>query len=176
MGLIEHVHAGFQLAPSSEYRSDSYPNLRPEGCAFRVYDDVIYKTVVDTSDNAVKEDNIIIQCVSGHTGCLEDKNLYSSIGEVLDCEDADNMFGSAEEEVLFETRGNEMKKKKKKKKREDGNGHDEIVNVVIGSAAILSIFATIFYYFFLSKRMMGKGTDTEQTPLLNDVGLLSSYN
>eukprot|EP00487_Bulimina_marginata_P006700 TRINITY_DN26555_c0_g1_i1.p1 TRINITY_DN26555_c0_g1~~TRINITY_DN26555_c0_g1_i1.p1 ORF type:complete len:137 (+),score=14.84 TRINITY_DN26555_c0_g1_i1:119-529(+) len=44
---IHHVHAGKELAPSDTFRRDSYPNLKPEGCAFRIYDDVIYKSVID---------------------------------------------------------------------------------------------------------------------------------
>merc|ERR1712154_28193 len=171
---IKHVHAGWQLAPSSTYRSDSYPNLKPEGCAFRTYDDVIYKTVVDFSDNARKEDNIVIECVSGHTGCLNDKNTFSSIGQVAECADVDNMFGTTEEattEKLYTFVESNAKKGKK------GRHMDErLVNILIGAAVILSVCATLFYYFGLSSITTKKLSTNEETPLLNEVGLATSYH
>jgi len=165
---IQHVHAGYALAPSSAYRSDSYPNLKPEACAFRIYDDVIYKTVIDSSDNAVKEDNIVIECVSGHTGCLNDKNTFSSIGEVAECENPDDMFASLDEEEMLFQQNN-------KEKREDKH-NEKIFNVLIGGAVILSVIATIFYYFLLSANRKKIQLETEKTPLLNRVGLATTYN
>merc|ERR1711920_985801 len=82
---IQHVHAGYALAPSSTYRSDSYPNLKPEGCAFRIYDDVIYQTVVTYDENAKSAHNVEIECISGHTGCHFENNYYSNIGSVAEC-------------------------------------------------------------------------------------------
>merc|ERR1712190_245075 len=149
---IRDVHAGRELAPSSDFRSDSYPNLKPEGCAFRIYDDVIYKTVVDFSDNARKEDNIVIECVSGHTGCLNDKSTFSSIGTVAECADVDNMFATTEDATISEQvlgieseqrhSTHSKKGKKGKKKRMD----DRLVNILTGAAVILSVCATLFYY------------------------------
>merc|ERR1712129_390909 len=175
MGLIEHVHAGFQLAPSSEYRSDSYPNLRPEGCAFRIYDDVIYKTVVDFSDNARKEDNIVIECVSGHTGCMGDKNKYSAIGQVTECADVDRMFATTEETTTHSKGG----EKGSAFGSNDGRQiDDKLVNILIGAAVILSVCATLFYYFGLSSITTKKLliSTNEETPLLNEVGLATSYH
>jgi len=84
---ISHVHAGAELAPSKAFRRDSYPNLKPEGCAFRVYDDVIYKAVIDYNDNVGQNENLMISCVTGHTGCLQAPGLLTNIGEVSKCAD-----------------------------------------------------------------------------------------
>jgi len=84
---ISHVHAGAELAPSKAFRRDSYPNLKPEGCAFRVYDDVIYKAVIDYNDNVGRNENLMISCISGHTGCLQAPGLLTNVGEVSKCAD-----------------------------------------------------------------------------------------
>ena len=82
---ISNVHAGLKLAPSNDYRRDSYPNLKPEGCAFRVYDDVIYQALIKSNSNANNDNNIHISCISGHTGCLFENHKYSIIGNVDEC-------------------------------------------------------------------------------------------
>merc|ERR1711933_254398 len=72
-----------------DFRYDSYPNLKPEGCAFRVYDDVIYKSVIKFNTNAKSEQNVDIECISGHTGCHFENNQYSNVGTVRQCSDED---------------------------------------------------------------------------------------
>merc|ERR1711933_359983 len=99
-------------------------------------------------------------------------NTFSNIGEVGDCADSDNMFASLEseesEEELFEL-DNVIKT--------SGNGsNDKLIDIIIGSVVILSVIATIYYYFFLSSYRKHKEMNAEQTPLLNEVGLSTSYS
>jgi len=83
--IISNIHAGKELAPSNEYTKDSYPNLRPEACAFRIYDDVIYKAEVSVNENAKGTDNVQIECVTGHTGCRMEQDKWSHVGTVSAC-------------------------------------------------------------------------------------------
>lgn len=81
---ITNIHAGKELAPSNKFRKDSYPNLKPEACAFRIYDDVVYSADIQYNQNAKGTDNVKIQCVTGHTGCQMEKQ-WSNVGTVQLC-------------------------------------------------------------------------------------------
>jgi len=118
---ITDVHAGRELAPSSDFRDDSYPNLKPEGCAFRIYDDVIYKTVVTYNNNAKSANNVKIECISGHTGCHFQNNFYSNIGSVDECKNNND----------------------NEKEKENTNG----IVIILFAIAILSI--TILFTFYI---------------------------
>merc|ERR1712176_30315 len=108
---------------------------------------------------------------------------YSSIGTVAECADVDNMFATTEDATISEQvlgieseqrRSTHSKKGKKgKKKRMD----DRLVNILIGAAVIVSVCATLFYYFGLSSIITRKKliSTNEETPLLNEVGLATSY-
>jgi len=154
---IHHVHAGQELAPSDEFRRDSYPNLKPEACAFRIYDDVIYNAVVKYDDNANNEENVDISCISGHTGCLMDNDDYSNIGYVQSCEEDGEMIN--------------MNHIAQSKKFIDNTGVGNITDkkgmyIMIGSVMLL-LMAIIYYYKFSSKAMTKIVSNTEDTPLLN---------
>merc|ERR1712190_406314 len=120
---ISEVHAGRELAPSSDFRSDSYPNLKPEGCAFRIYDDVIYRTVISYNNNAKSDENVAIECISGHTGCHFENDAYSNIGSVGECA-ADTQ----------QSHKNNKKKSDEKQQRSE-NG----IYIILGAVIILSI-------------------------------------
>jgi len=92
---IDHVHAGRALEPSDKFRRDSFPNLKPEGCAFRIYDDVIYGVTVDYEESEVHGSNLKISCIHGHTGCLMESEEWTNVGDVSDCEDIDDYDSSS---------------------------------------------------------------------------------
>jgi len=147
---IHHVHAGKELAPSDEYTTDSYPNLIPEACAFRIYDDEIYNAMVTYDDDANIDDNVIIQCISGHTGCLMDTEDYSNIGYVQECDDS----------MITK------KKKLPKSSKSSFFGTDKKGMYMIGSVIILSM-AILFYHCFFLKQNIKKLVESEEnTPLL----------
>lgn len=118
---IKNVHAGRELAPSSEYKSDSYPNLKPEGCAFRIYDDPIYQTVISYNDNHESADNVQVQCISGHTGCHFENSLFSNIGTVEECTD------------------DQMKLTLTNKERIEQKRSENGIYIILGAVLILSI-------------------------------------
>ena len=153
---VHHVHAGQELAPSDEFRRDSYPNLKPEACAFRIYDDVIYNAVVAYDDNANNDENVVIQCITGHTGCLMDNNQYSHIGYVQECMDADDdVFQYRQKaKLLFNGQSQYF--------GQDNKG----LYIMIGSVVLL-LLAIIYYYTFSSKTMTKLTKTVESTPLLN---------
>merc|ERR1712048_326744 len=151
---ISQVHAGRELAPSSDFRSDSYPNLKPEGCAFRIYDDVIYKTVIKYNTNAKSAKNVDIECISGHTGCHFENNQYSNVGTVRQCsEDVDDDD---------EDDGSRMNIKKKRSE----NG----IFIVLAAVAILSMAILIVFCTQSTMRLRHKSVtttnDDELTPLI----------
>merc|ERR1712244_148476 len=137
---ITDVHAGRELAPSSDFRDDSYPNLKPEGCAFHIYDDVIYQTVVTYDNNAKSAHNVEIECISGHTGCHFENNYYSNIGNVKEC--------SQEED--------------QEERHKNANG----IFIILTATAILSIAILISFYFNYSTKQKITTANSEITPLL----------
>ena len=157
---IHHVHAGQELAPSDEFRRDSYPNLKPEACAFRIYDDVIYNAVVKYDDNANNEENVEISCNSGHTGCLMDNDDYSNIGYVESCEEDGDMINMnhiaiSKKYIDANTFGL-------------GNVTDKKGMYIMFGSVLLLLMAIIYYYRFSSKTMTKLLLNShEDTPLLN---------
>ena len=90
---ISNIHAGKELAPSNKFRKDSYPNLKPEACAFRIYDDVVYSVDIQYNQNHKGSDNVKIQCVTGHAGCQMEK-AWSNVGTVDLCSEGGNTKSS----------------------------------------------------------------------------------
>ena len=77
---INNVIAGKELNDKSgQFTIDSYPNLIPEACGIRIYDDELYQVSINYDDN---DDNIFQKCIYGHIGCLFDNKIYSHIGNV----------------------------------------------------------------------------------------------
>jgi len=152
---ISQIHAGRELAPSSDFRSDSYPNLKPEGCAFRIYDDVIYKTVIKYNTNAKSAKNVDIECISGHTGCHFENNQYSNVGTVRQCSDNDDDDNDDDDESRMNI---------KKKRSENG------IFIVLAAVAILSMAILIVFCTQSTMRQRHKSVSTtnddELTPLI----------
>ena len=94
---MKHVHAGQGLDESEELTEDSYPNLEPEACAVRIYDDERYRVRVHFGDtqNERALEQLDIKCVFGHTGCLMQDEVYSHLGDVdnddVECVGSDEM-------------------------------------------------------------------------------------
>jgi len=103
--------------------------LKPEGCAFRIYDDPIYQTVISYNDNHESAENVQVQCISGHTGCHFEQSMFSNIGTVQECTD---------EQQQQKTLTN--KEKIKKKRSENG------IYIILGAVLILSIAILAAFY------------------------------
>eukprot|EP01084_Bolivina_argentea_P113698 202607_1 len=157
---IHHVHAGVELPPSSDYRKDSFPNLRPEGCAFRIYDDVIYNAVIKYNENEGNSPNLVIDCISGHTGCLMENDDYTNLGYVRECEDLEEAADDDEEEFV-EGAVTVIKLNK--------NNHHNNYHVVVAALAVAaSIVLILVIYSKLSRKSLIQALEahSEATPLL----------
>mmetsp|Transcript_41398 Transcript_41398/g.66586 ORF Transcript_41398/g.66586 Transcript_41398/m.66586 type:complete len:1075 (-) Transcript_41398:25-3249(-) len=162
---IHHVHAGQELAPSDEFRRDSYPNLKPEACAFRLYDDVIYNAVIKYDAD---EHNVDISCISGHTGCLMNNDEYTNIGYVEQCDDADLQEMTAKTTLYSQKYLKRLFSNKNVLKLD--NSYYNNAGVYVMSAATLLLLAAILYYYKFAaspSTEMKKTTSNEDTPLLS---------
>jgi len=177
---ITNIHAGKQLAPSNEYRKDSYPNLKPEACALRVYGDVIYSADIQLNANAKGADNIFIQCVTGHTGCRFENDEWSNIGAVEECQDGDDdddataLYGHHRASNNEKNDGLSIDGTYNHKKGIQRNSRSLVTGLDLQSVSMLSgavvvLSALVLLYFCVCHRTASKkaaGMAAECSPLL----------
>ena len=134
---INNVYAGKKLQDmtGNKFAEDSYPNLIPEACGVRIYDDDLYQVSV----NYDEEISVISQkCIIGHTGCIYDDNLYSHIGNV-DNEDDEceiEKYDIITEDVIDVASNWGL----------DLNGKNYLGLILVVMVVIIAVIALIYYF------------------------------
>ena len=135
---IQNVFAGKELPKSDRFSIDTYPNLRPQACGIRIYDDDTYKVVVNYGEEMSEDNAIRQQCIVGHTGCLFDDEIYSHLG------DWDNFKGCEKSLILVKDAVDENGGEDIKKGRSTFSVEHKLGFVLILLLVIIAVIAMIY--------------------------------